>query len=284
MSSPKVSVILPVYNGEEYLDQAIKSVLFQSYKNLELIIVDDCSTDRSLEIAKTWVKDDRVKIISNISNQKLPKSLNIGSIAASGEYHTWISHDNYFAEKFIETYVNLISTEKVDIVYGNYFIVNSRGDVEGDGVVGSEDELPFSNMIGASFLYKKDVFHSLNGYSENLFLLEDYDFWLRSYNLGFKFLISKDKNYYYRVHVQSLSSRETKILNMLAQYQFRMRKTNRYVDDDFHFKFYSRLIYKLFKTRQYRLLLLITVESFFKFPKKFFGEVFHRVTGLTLGK
>ncbi|PIP88849.1 MAG: glycosyl transferase, partial [Bdellovibrionales bacterium CG22_combo_CG10-13_8_21_14_all_38_13] len=59
MSSPKVSVILPVYNGEEYLDQAIKSVLFQSYKNLELIIVDDCSTDRSLEIAKTWVKDDR---------------------------------------------------------------------------------------------------------------------------------------------------------------------------------------------------------------------------------
>ena len=74
-----VSIVLPVYNGEKYLKEAIDSILSQTYRNIELVVVNDCSTDKSLCIIKEYMeKDDRVKLVNNETNQKLPKSLNIG--------------------------------------------------------------------------------------------------------------------------------------------------------------------------------------------------------------
>lgn len=82
-----VSVLLPVYNGERYLEQSIRSVLEQTYENLELIIVNDASTDNSLYIAQNLAKDDsRIRIITNPENLKLPKSLNKGFENANGLY------------------------------------------------------------------------------------------------------------------------------------------------------------------------------------------------------
>lgn len=87
--SKLVSVILPVYNGEKYLEQSIRSVLDQTYENLELIIVDDASTDNSLYIAQNLAREDsRIRIITNSENLKLPKSLNKGFEDANGEYYT----------------------------------------------------------------------------------------------------------------------------------------------------------------------------------------------------
>ena len=98
-----VSIVLPTFNGEEFLAQSIESVLKQSYKNLELIIVNDCSTDSTPRIIEEFAKkDSRIKIIHNAINQKLPRSLNIGFNAASGEYWTWTSDDNYYLENAIE--------------------------------------------------------------------------------------------------------------------------------------------------------------------------------------
>lgn len=98
-----VSIVLPTFNGEEFLAQSIESVLKQSYKNLELIIVNDCSTDSTPRIIEEFAKkDSRIKIIHNTINQKLPRSLNIGFNAASGEYWTWTSDDNYYLENAIE--------------------------------------------------------------------------------------------------------------------------------------------------------------------------------------
>ena len=73
----KVSIILPVYNGEKYLALAIESILQQTYSNFELIIIDDCSTDKSNQIAKSYMKiDSRIKVYKNKKNKKLPKTLN----------------------------------------------------------------------------------------------------------------------------------------------------------------------------------------------------------------
>ena len=73
-----VSIVMPVYNGEKYLRQSIASVLNQTFQDWNLIIVDDCSTDSSLEIMNEYVKaDDRIQVIHNEVNSKIPASLNI---------------------------------------------------------------------------------------------------------------------------------------------------------------------------------------------------------------
>lgn len=98
----KVSIILPVYNGERYLEQSIRSVLNQTYTDLELVIVNDCSTDYTETIIMKFVNEDkRVKYIRNDENMKLPGSLNVGFSHATGEYYTWTSDDNMYQEQAV---------------------------------------------------------------------------------------------------------------------------------------------------------------------------------------
>src|SRR5574344_1693507 len=113
--SELVSIVLPVYNGEKYLAQSIESVLNQTYENIELIIVNDCSTDNSRDIAQKYAnKNSGIKIIDNTENKKLPASLNIGFEAANGEYYTWTSDDNYYEPTAIEKMVQYLKTKPTD--------------------------------------------------------------------------------------------------------------------------------------------------------------------------
>ena len=94
---PKISIILPTYNGQLYIREAIESVIKQIFKDWELIIVDDCSSDNTLDIIKEYEKlDSRIRVIHNEVNKKLPASLNIGFSYAKGEYFTWTSDDNLY--------------------------------------------------------------------------------------------------------------------------------------------------------------------------------------------
>lgn len=94
---PKVSIVLPTFNGSKYIKQSVESVLSQTFTDFELIIVNDCSTDDTLSICNELKElDSRITIISNETNKKLPASLNIGFRRAVGEYFTWTSDDNLF--------------------------------------------------------------------------------------------------------------------------------------------------------------------------------------------
>ena len=184
-----ISIVLPVYNGERYLASAIKSILQQTFDDFELIIVNDASLDRSLEIAKFFAqKDSRIKIICNEVNKKLPASLNIGFNKASGSYLTWTSHDNLLKPDCILRLKEELIQRNVDIVYANCEEIDENDNIQ---LVKRRDEnideLSHRNIIGACFLYKLAVHESLGGYNENLFLIEDYDFWARSYFEGFRF-------------------------------------------------------------------------------------------------
>lgn len=98
-----ISIVLPVYNGEKYLRESIDSILAQTYKNWELLIVDDCSTDSSSEIAKEYVsKDRRIYYYHNENNLRLPRNLNKGFSLARGNYLTWTSDDNRFKPTALE--------------------------------------------------------------------------------------------------------------------------------------------------------------------------------------
>jgi len=204
---PLISIILPVYNGEAFLNEVIQCILNQTYKNFELIIVNDCSTDRSLVIANTYAcLDRRIKIINNNENKKLPTSLNIGHEEAIGDLLTWTSDDNLIKVNFLESLYYAIIREKCDLVFSNYDIILSDGSIKREHVTGPVQKLLFGNVIGASFLYKKKIFSEMGGYNPNLFLVEDYDFFLRA-SLKFEFYHLNENLYQYRIHEKSLTRR-----------------------------------------------------------------------------
>ena len=202
--SKLVSIVLPTYNGKDFLKKSIESCLNQTYQNIELIIVNDCSTDSTEQIILSYT-DSRIHYIKNETNQRLPKSLNIGFKKASGDYYTWTSDDNYFDETAIEKMVSTLESEKVDLVCAPYFTIDNNETITGLRIVGKQSDVLIDNVVKACFLYKKEVHQKLNGYDPALFLVEDYDFWIRATFENFKFYQLKEKLYYYRFHDNSLT-------------------------------------------------------------------------------
>lgn len=205
-SIPLVSIVLPVYNGEKYLSESIESCLNQTYQNLELVIVDDCSTDQTSVIAQKYASADcRVKIITNNGNKKLPASLNIGHKAAKGDFITWTSDDNYYEENALEELLKSLLENQVDIVYSNVLLVDYQGIKVREVKFLNFENIIFGNFVGSCFLYKREVYKRNNGYNEDLFLIEDYDFWLRAI-IHSKFNHVCKTLYNYRKHVNSLTN------------------------------------------------------------------------------
>lgn len=202
---PLVSIVLPVYNGEKFLEESIESCLNQSYQNIELIIVYDISTDNSLEIIRNYAsRDSRITIITNFKKKNLPEGLNIGHNKAKGEFLTWTSDDNIYEVNAIELLLKTLLEENVDIVYGDMEIIDHNGQKVRDFVFLDFENIIFRNYIGNCFLYKKDVFERNKGYNENCFLVEDYDFWLRAITHS-RFYQLRKKLYKYRKHDTSLT-------------------------------------------------------------------------------
>lgn len=205
--SPLISIILPVFNGEEFLAQSIKSCLAQSYRNIELLIVNDCSTDSSLEIAESFAsKDQRLKIISNERNLNLPASLNIGHRFAKGEFFTWTSDDNFYERNALEVMFNKISNGLIDIVHTNFNVIDKNGNLRANKVLSSSSTILLGNTVGSCFLYKRKVYNEIGGYDESLHTIEDFDFWLQA-SVQFQNLYIPLKLYNYRVHEKTLSSK-----------------------------------------------------------------------------
>ena len=134
MNNPElISIVLPVYNGEAYLEESIKSILRQTYSCFELIIVNDCSTDMTETIIRRYMEeDDRIILISNCENQRLPKSLNIGFAVSKGQYLTWTSDDNLYYPEALEKMVNYLKGHKEDgLVYADMNLIDETGRIIG---------------------------------------------------------------------------------------------------------------------------------------------------------
>lgn len=213
---PLVSIVLPVYNGEDFMRISIDSCIAQTYKNWELIIVDDCSKDSTPEIAKEYEqKDKRIHYYRNETNLRLPRNLNRGFSLAKGDYLTWTSDDNYYRPTAIEKMVDYLERTENEFVFTRYSIINEEGKELSQTVIPKDYKHAIwdDNFVGACFMYSRKVYEAVGEYDPNLFLCEDYDYWLRifaQFSVGYI-----DENLYaYRKHGKSLTA-----LNQKGQYQ-----------------------------------------------------------------
>jgi len=207
MTNPLVSIIIPTYNRAEFLNKKIQNILNQTYKNIEIIIVNDCSTDNTIEVVKSYIeKGHNIRLFSNEINKKLPASINVGLRYAIGKYIAWTPDDDVHNEDAIETMVKYLENNKnTDIVFTDYLLIDETDKILDYVRLGNYGDLAKNNCVGLCFLFRKEVAEKINGYDESLFLVEDYDFWLRA-SKYFKF--SHIKGYYFlqRGHNQSLTA------------------------------------------------------------------------------
>ena len=116
-AAPRVSIGMPVYNGERFLNEALDSILSQTYRDFELIISDNASTDRTAAICEEYAaQDPRIKYIRNASNVGAAKNYNIVFRLAKGEYFKWAAHDDICQPTFIERCVNILDEQPAVVV------------------------------------------------------------------------------------------------------------------------------------------------------------------------
>lgn len=198
---PLVSIVMPTYKRAYVLPYAIRSVLSQTYPNWELIVVDDNSPDNTSEVVKSF-SDPRIHYVRNEPNLKLPRALNRGFSLARGEYLTWTSDDNMYGENAIQRMVEVLQGRDCDFIYADYYLF-AENDPDGRPLdvhhskLPSQVQLERSNHIGACFMYTREVYEAVGEYDPELFLVEDYDYFMRIAK-RFRMCHIPDPLYYFR--------------------------------------------------------------------------------------
>lgn len=202
----RVTIVLPVYNGEKYLPSALDSVFAQTYACIELIVVDDGSTDATPDILADYQRRYSFRIIRQ-TNQKLPRALNAGFAASTGEYLTWTSADNLLAPDMISTLAKaLTDNPDIGLVYSDRRIIDENGDDLGRFNAPDYDRhlLLHTNLVHCSFLYRRSCREQVGDYDPDFVYGEDWEYWIRI-SRNFKMERLPLALYYYRVHAASMT-------------------------------------------------------------------------------
>ncbi|MFA6701316.1 MAG: glycosyltransferase family A protein [Dysgonamonadaceae bacterium] len=205
-----VSVIIPAHNAEEYLEETVKSVLNSSYKNIEIIIMDDGSNDKTGEIA-----DSLAKKYLNISsfhqvNKGVAAARNEAIKQSKGKYILPLDADDLISIDYIEKAVTILE-ENVDVkvVYGNaQFFGNKFG--KWDLPDFDINLLARRNIIYVSGIYRRKDYDKTGGYSEEIAGLEDWDFWISMFKTGGKVKYIDTECFYYRITQDSKRTKDSK--------------------------------------------------------------------------
>ena len=200
-----VSIIIPCYNYGEYVSEAIESALAQTYREIEIILVDDGSDDfETIEILKRWGEHPNIKLI-HTEHVGLPSARNAGINEASGEYIMPLDADNRYAPTYVEKAVKIAEDNlNAGIVYGDAELF---GEQSGPWALPefSIEQMLMNNVIDAAALFRKSDWEQVGGYSEQMkYGMEDYDLWLSILELGREIVKIPETLFYYRVHSDSM--------------------------------------------------------------------------------
>ncbi|HEH9742345.1 TPA: glycosyltransferase family 2 protein, partial [Pasteurella multocida] len=247
LNTPLVSVLICAYNVEKYIEECINAVINQTYKNLEIIVVNDGSSDSTLsKLHSLSEKDSRIKIINNSKNLGFISSLNIGIEYVSGDYVARTDADDITKPDWIEKILGCLEKEKHIIAMGSYIqVLSEQGNGSNlsnyyeDGQIWKNptehkdifEQMLFRNPIhNNSMVVRSSVFNQYGlRFDSSYKHTEDYKFWLDVSRLGYL------ANYpeplvYYRFHSNQTSSLHNEYQNLMAK-KIRRIAINYYLSD-----------------------------------------------------
>ncbi len=210
--TPKISVIMSVYNGEDYLSEAVESVLNQTFRNFELIIINDCSTDRTAEILSGFAAaDERVKVHTNEVNLRLPSSLNKAISFARGKYVARMDADDISLPDRLEKQFQFMEENPEVALSSCRFMTLKNGFISSGGCGGKCDEetikallLVTNPILHPGIIAKTDVIKSL-GYDKSFTCTEDMELWTRFVMTGQTVRLLPEYLMIYRLHDKQIT-------------------------------------------------------------------------------
>lgn len=193
-NSNLVSVIMSAYNSERTIAESIESILNQSYQNIEFLILDDCSTDKTLEIIESYKeRNNTIKLVKNKKNLGLTKSLNILIEKSSGQYIARQDADDISLHHRVKEQMKLLKSNNLDFCTTRAIIKDSMKLRPGvSSFLPKKVVLKFKNpFIHGTLLVKKTAINEIGNYDENFYYAQDYKlfFDLLKYNYNFKAIL-----------------------------------------------------------------------------------------------
>ena len=296
MLNPKISIIIPVYNVEKYISQCLDSAINQSLKDIEIIIVDDCGSDKSMDIAKEYAKNDsRIKIIKNSQNQGPFTSRNNAVLAANGEYLVFLDSDDFLDLRACEIAYNATKDGYYDVVkFSAYNYENGNATIfdkilENDSFESLEEyanymyrQKGYPRWNLAFILIKRDIYlraFEILDLKYRITMAEDALMNFVLWNLSNKFRHISDILYYYRNNPDS-STKTTnkeiiarnskdrifvikKIKELSKKHKFDRKIAKVFIDNLKIHEYYDRLIYHQISKRVFKIY-----DKYFRFREK----------------
>jgi glycosyltransferase involved in cell wall biosynthesis len=229
---PVVSVVMPAYNAERFLSTAVESVLRQTVRDLELLIVDDGSTDGTVALARRFAaRDDRVRVLQQANAGPGP-ARNVGFRAARGRFFAFLDSDDEWDPAFLSEHLAVLRARPdVDVVVGN---ARYRGGprngrpcrpLRGDGVpISLAEILADETVLFIMCVFRREAAEAVGGFDAAFLTNEEYEMWIRAALAGFTFTRHTRPLGWYRCGLEgSLSSSETRMLKGILRVLARTR-------------------------------------------------------------
>ena len=244
------SIIMPAYNSEKYIAQAIESVVNQNYTNWELIIINDCSTDNTEQIIKSYQqKDRRIKLINLTQNRGVANARNIGIRNAEGKYIAFLDADDIWQKEKLYKQIQKLKSTNANITYTAYQMIDEIGKIIKERRVKEtlqlKDLLKENSIIFSSVVCKKESI--VNKHFKSEWYHEDYVFLLDLSKEGKSFKGINENLMQYRVHQSGRS------FNKQTAAKYRWKIYREYLSMSFLQSLYYFVVYAWNGTRKYFL-------------------------------
>ncbi len=280
---PKISIIIPMYNSETFLKKCLDSVIVQTMKSFEIIIIDDKSTDRSLKIANEYTdKFNYIKIVNLQKNNGVSFARNIGLEHARGEYIFFLDSDDFIESNFLEVMYKNIKKCNADIACCKYYYIKEKGKKNSNKKIyirkclfnhrpGKYNSV---NIIGTLIkdtnlhfflwnkIFKRDIILQNNLFFENK-CFEDMIFTLKAFYFSHKIVIIDDFLYYYRKHNFSLTNSMS--FDQLNSYLHSLKLIKSFLIE--------KDIYKIYKFSYIYLALRFFISCLYRVPQALYSDL-----------
>jgi len=211
-----VSIITPNYNCACFLSQTIESVIAQTYKNWELLIIDDCSTDNSIDIIEKYInKDIRIKLFKTKCNSGSPiEPRNIGIQNAHGRFIAFLDSDDLWLPYKLERQIPFFNNVNVVIIYSNYEKITDTGERK-NRIIKAPKKICYKQLLKSNYIGCLTAMYDVSKSGKVYFLdfcHEDYVLWLTILRVGYIAINTNTIEALYRERKGALSSKKIKVL------------------------------------------------------------------------